>query len=176
MGPILFSHTRHTNSLMSNKVDELLVFNIRKNMDFYKDKSFLSLLWLSKIFKPVEFCLYLAALTEVVEITRVPGDICPVHSIVITHRTLQMEDRSKLARERIVESSQSPDGVTQFNLNAYYLFWVSHTSCMVKQGDNFFSPTSLKGAYTPSLAVNTKWIPQALDSWRQFSSLFSGQQ
>lgn len=66
------------------------------------------------------------------------------------------------AGRRILESRQCPDGDTQFNLNAYYLFWVSHTSCLVKQGDHFFSLRGLKSRYTVSLTVNTKWIPQAL--------------
>ena len=73
---------------------------------------------------------------------------------------------------RIVESRQCPDGDTQFNLNAYYLFWVSHTSCLVKQGDHFFSPRGLKSRYTVSLTVNTKWIPQALNPQWKILSVF----
>lgn len=49
----------------------------------------------------------------------------------------------KAGEERRVLESR-PNGDTQFNLNAYYLFWVSHTSCLVKQGGNFFSPRGLK--------------------------------
>lgn len=52
------------------------------------------------------------------------------------------------AGRRILESRQCPNGDTQFNLNAYYLFWVSHTSCLVKQGDHFFSPRGLKSRYS----------------------------
>lgn len=46
------------------------------------------------------------------------------------------------------------------------------TSCLVKQGDNLFSPRGLKSTYTVSLTLNTKWIPRALNPQWKILSVF----
>lgn len=148
------------------------VFSVRQNVCFYKDRDIFSPSRLSYIFNGVVLSLtHCAAWSH----GNCPGAVWYMPCAWNRDYTPNaLDGRSIKAGEgrRVLESRLSPDGDTQFNLNAYYLFWVSHTSCLVKQGDNFFSPRGLKSRYTVSLTVNTKWIPPALNLQRKILSVF----